>query len=882
MLANDINACELSSVGEVEHGVALISQNGIAFQPEIGWYGTTTFSYSTCCQCGCDDTEVTVNVLEPEEPEFCCNYLGACSEAGGSVTFCPKFCDFAEDDVITITDVQVEIPTEINIISSLACIEYTSPPGFTGSQTMEVVACNQDGLCETTFVFITIGSCFGLEAVDDYYTTNVDTPIPFNPLSNDIGGVIEVESCEEPEHGTVQSGSDGLVYIPDPGYVGNDQFDCVICNEQGDCDTSTTYITITDDCIYEETYCTEAMTPLEICPVFCDLGDEYSIDAVLNDVNCGITLLPGACVEYVPLPAIYGLDSITVIGCNPLGVCESQTYYIDVGCGGPSALNDFAATTNDEILAIDVQSNDSSNCVDGAQIAIVQEPVNGTAYVNQFGLIIYTANEGYVGSDQIIYNLCSNCSENCATATVTIDVSSPGIVIVAVDDDAITYLNESVDIEVLHNDDPPEGVDAYVVDWTEPTNGVVTRINDLFQYTPNPGYVGLDEYSYEVCASSICQIAIVRIEVINSVLAFDDHYSTWVNLPIEMDITDNDLGPFGPINIVTEPNNGSYQNSEDGNLIYLPNNDFVGLDSIQYTVCDQDTGLGCSLATVYITVQEEVDVTVSATDDAANTFVGTAIELSLLSNDNYVGNSPQIIITDEPENGQVWIDDAGVIHYQPAPEFIGQDIFTYQLCLNDICDIAVVAITVESAGPPEAEDDYAIVEQDASQIIDILENDTEMNGLNLQVESVDSPESGTVELLQTGQVIYTPNPGYFGSDAFSYTVCNQFGECADAIVFIEVKEIECQVFIPKGLSPNGDGIGDFFDISGTDCYDNIALQVFNRWGVKVFESNSYDNTWNGYWLSNNEPLPDGTYFYLLELSKAEQRFDRAGYLVLHR
>ncbi len=882
VLANDVGACELTEVGALDHGVALISQNGIAFQPEIGWYGTTSFSYTTCCDCSCDETLVTVNVEEPVEEEFCCNYLGACSEPGGSVIFCPKFCDFAEDDVVTITDIQVEVPTEISVISSLGCIEYNSPPGFTGNETMEVVGCNQDGLCETTFVFISVSSCFGLEAVDDYLTTTVDTPISFNPLSNDIGGVIEVESCEDGAHGTVTANSDGLIYTPDPGFIGEDQFDCVICNQAGECDTSTTYVTITSDCTYEDQYCTAALTPLEICPEFCDIGDDYSIDAVLNAVNCGITILENNCVEYVPLPAVYGLDSITVIGCNPLGICDAQTYYIDVGCGGPSAVDDSAAAETGELVAIDVLDNDTSNCTEGTEITIVSGPTNGTAYVNQFNLVIYTSNDGFIGNDQIIYNLCNDCTEQCATAVVNINVVSPSITIVAVDDEVFTLVDESVIVKVLTNDLPPAGVEASIVDWTPPTNGIVTRINNEFQYTPNQQYVGSDEYSYEVCASGICQIGIVRIEVINSVLAQDDHYTILPNLPIELDITDNDLGPFGQISITGDPQNGNVQIDENGNLVYTPNADFTGQDMLQYTVCDEFTGLDCSIGTVYITVQDTDIVTVSAEDDLASTFIGTAIELHVLSNDNYDGNSLQIIIMDEPENGQVLVDEDGVIEYTPNPEFLGEDAFTYQLCLNDICDIAVVAIIVQSAGEPEAEDDYIVVEQDASQIIDLLENDTETNGLNLYLTSIESPENGVVEQLTSGEISYTPFPGYFGSDAFSYTVCNQFGECSQALVFVEVKKMECQALIPKGLSPNGDGIGDFLEISDADCYDNIELQIFNRWGVKVFESNSYDNTWNGYWLKSNEPLPDGTYFYLLQFSKAEQRFDRAGYIVLHR
>jgi gliding motility-associated-like protein len=49
--------------------------------------------------------------------------------------------------------------------------------------------------------------------------------------------------------------------------------------------------------------------------------------------------------------------------------------------------------------------------------------------------------------------------------------------------------------------------------------------------------------------------------------------------------------------------------------------------------------------------------------------------------------------------------------------------------------------------------------------------------------------------------------------------------------------------------PEGKGIADY------------SLQVFNRWGILVFESTQYNNGWNG--KVNNEPAPAGTYYFLL-------------------
>lgn len=73
-------------------------------------------------------------------------------------------------------------------------------------------------------------------------------------------------------------------------------------------------------------------------------------------------------------------------------------------------------------------------------------------------------------------------------------------------------------------------------------------------------------------------------------------------------------------------------------------------------------------------------------------------------------------------------------------------------------------------------------------------------------------------------------------------------------------------FIQKGISPNGDGLNDVFDLDG---YDVIKLQIFNRYGKKLYEKSPYGNEWDGR-ADNGEQLPDGTYFYMIEFGGEKQ------------
>ena len=84
------------------------------------------------------------------------------------------------------------------------------------------------------------------------------------------------------------------------------------------------------------------------------------------------------------------------------------------------------------------------------------------------------------------------------------------------------------------------------------------------------------------------------------------------------------------------------------------------------------------------------------------------------------------------------------------------------------------------------------------------------------------------------------------------TVTDACGQVRNGAVDI----VTCEV--PNVFSPNGDGQNEFFEIQGIDAYPNSKLQVWNRWGVLVYESENYENFWSA------EEQPDGVYYFILQ------------------
>jgi gliding motility-associated-like protein len=104
------------------------------------------------------------------------------------------------------------------------------------------------------------------------------------------------------------------------------------------------------------------------------------------------------------------------------------------------------------------------------------------------------------------------------------------------------------------------------------------------------------------------------------------------------------------------------------------------------------------------------------------------------------------------------------------------------------------------------------------------------------------------------------------------------------------------VLVHNAFSPNGDGVNEMFTIDNIDdtiCYPENTVEIYNRWGVLVFETTGYNNVTNAFngisrgrtTVSQSSGLPTGTYFYILNYTSVDgtgqiQTNKQDGYLYL--
>ncbi len=230
-------------------------------------------------------------------------------------------------------------------------------------------------------------------------------------------------------------------------------------------------------------------------------------------------------------------------------------------------------------------------------------------------------------------------------------------------------------------------------------------------------------------------------------------------------------------------------------------------------------------------------------------------------------------------------DSAATPATQLAP---GENTFIWTLsigtCTNYSSD--TVRITVDQT-KPQAFDDFLTAQQGTfdSLSVDATQNDFIQGDFLFTV--LDQPPTGTLSFTAEGRVVFVPEETFSGQAQVTYSICNP--ECPDLcdtglITFLVERDPSIPgPEVPNGITPNGDGLNDelVFDVllNNPDEFPNNELIIFNRWGDIVFRAKPYLNDWQG---TNNagQPLPHGTYYYILRLDLSERNIIRGDVTIL--
>jgi gliding motility-associated-like protein len=124
-----------------------------------------------------------------------------------------------------------------------------------------------------------------------------------------------------------------------------------------------------------------------------------------------------------------------------------------------------------------------------------------------------------------------------------------------------------------------------------------------------------------------------------------------------------------------------------------------------------------------------------------------------------------------------------------------------------------------------------------------------------------------------GQTSIESNPIHDYNQFDTYTVMLTATNACGTDTSIQILALEGNFEFYNGFSPNDDGKNDYWAIPILDYYPDNLVTIINRWGVVVWKTEDYNNLTNRFTglNMNGEKLGDGTYFYILEYDRTEQR-----------
>ncbi|BCD99391.1 hypothetical protein MARGE09_P3593 [Marinagarivorans cellulosilyticus] len=472
----------------------------------------------------------------------------------------------------------------------------------------------------------------------------------------------------------------------------------------------------------------------------------------------------------------------------------------------PVASNANLAVTEDTATAATLGVSDADN--DTLTYTITSNPSNGVLSGTAPNLT-YTPADNFNGSDSFSFSANDGTFDS-NIATVSITVSAVNDAPVATADSATTGEDSSVIVDVLANDsDIDSSLNATSVAIVSAPSQGSTSINSTtgaITYTPTANSNGSDSFTYTVndaegATSNSATVSITITAANDAPVATADSTTTDEDTSVLVDVLANDSDIDSALNaasvaIVSAPSQGNTSiNTTTGAITYTPTANSNGSDSFTYTVNDAE-GATSNTATVSIAINAVNDAPVAA-NDSASTNEDNAVQVAVLANDSDIDNAinaASVTIASNPSNGTTSVNTGtGAITYTPAANFNGTDTFTYtvQDAAAGMSNAATVTITVNAQNDaPNATADTASTPEDNAISIDVAANDSDIdNGDSIDTSTlmvVTNASNGSA-VVTGGEIVYTPNLNFNGTDTFTYTIDDQNGASSNvASVIVNV------------------------------------------------------------------------------------------------
>ncbi|ENO8810646.1 tandem-95 repeat protein, partial [Photobacterium damselae] len=666
-----------------------------------------------------------------------------------------------------------------------------------------------------------------------------------------------------PENGSVTINADGSwEYVPNPDFNGEDSFTVVVDDGNGGTDTITVTVNVTpvnDEAVIGGD---DHQSLIETNEVLTTGGTLTATD--VDNPDNSFKPQDGVTGQYGQF-TINSQGEWTFVSNGALdelaeGVVVTDHFVVEsidgtqhtitveiVGTNeGPQAHDDRVTTKEDNAIALDLLSNDSD--VDGTiqitQIAGVEltggvqeiTVENGQIRVAADGTLTFVPDANYSGEVSFDYHITDNHGATSeATVTITVTPVNDEAVIGGDDHQSLIETNEvlttggtltATDVDNPDNSfKPQEGVSGQYGQFTINSQGEWTFVSNGALDELAEGEVVTDHFVVESIDGTQHTITVEITGTNEGPQAQHDAFTLAEDNAIALDLLGNDSDVDGTIQITQiagvaltggeqeiTVEHGQIRVAADGTLTFVPDANYSGEVSFDYHITDNHGAT--SEATVTITVTPVNDEAVIGGDDhqsliETNEVLTTGGTLTATDVDNPDNSfKPQEGVSGQ--YGQFTINSQGewtFVSNGALDELAEGEVVTDHFVVESI-DGTQHTITVEITGTnegPQAQHDAFTLSEDNAITLDILGNDSDVDGTIqiTQIAGVEltggvqeiAVEHGQIRVAADGTLTFVPNANYSGEVSFDYHITDNHGATSEATVTITVTPVNDEAVI---------------------------------------------------------------------------------------
>lgn len=698
-------------------------------------------------------------------------------------------------------------------------LRYVPQAGFVGADMLQYEIGDGKGKRARAWLRITIQDSNNPPvAVDDVATVKAGRTVTLRVVDNDSdpdGDTVWLVASPvivPPQHGTAtRIDDDAINFTAQAGYQGTDRFQYEIGDGHGKRRRAWVNITITHGSGASNAAAISSDSIASGMPLIADndvaegsdggsvtisvLSNDYTADGrrvtlaaqpVLTPPLSGdVVRVSDTTLRYTPVAGFRGNDRFEyeIVSSDGTSAQAWATVQIPGDNRAPAAVSDDVAVSVGGSRTIAVAANDTDPDGDPLTLsprAVLVAPVHGRVRPAGGTSLVYTPIAGFSGSDSFVYQISDGrggTAEGCVTVSVSSQIAWP----VARDDSATTDRGRPVSLNVLGNDDDPDGDPLSLIAADLAQHGSVVWNDDgTATYTPDPNYVGSDSFTYTAAdRTGLTAQATVTITIIGTnrtPVVANDSTETKTRTETLIGVLANDWDPDYPtrlsVSAVTQPAHGSVAIHRGESVVYTPASDFAGIDTFQYTASD---GQATATAQVTVNVLNQAPLPRSEILSALEDVLIGYQSYNVLGNDvDPDGDELHIVRVEQPGNGTFSISpDSSQFSYKPKENWSGIDSFYYTVgdpFGAEVRLMSQIRVSAVNDAPVANNDTFSVYKNQLLTITQaqVVANDTDIEGHTISIYSVGPAANGTATKLADGSIEYRPYGEFVGTDSFEY------------------------------------------------------------------------------------------------------------------